>query len=48
MVANDNAGYLDKRGALGFFASGLAPTGIAAVHGSRAQKKHPAGCFFLS
>ena len=29
MDVNDNAQCLDKRGALGFFASKLAPTGIA-------------------
>ncbi|AZE61794.1 hypothetical protein C4K02_3435 [Pseudomonas synxantha] len=27
---NDNAGFLNKRGAYGFFASKLAPTGIGA------------------
>jgi hypothetical protein len=33
MVVNDNAGYLDTRGALAFFASMLAPTGVAVPRG---------------
>jgi len=31
MVVNDNAGYLTLRGALGFIASKLAPTGDVCV-----------------
>jgi hypothetical protein len=33
MEVNDDAGILDPRGALGFFASVLAPTGVGAVRG---------------
>ncbi|MVV49415.1 hypothetical protein EJA72_14380 [Pseudomonas sp. PB120] len=32
MVVNDNAGYLIPRGALGFFASELAPTRGSILH----------------
>ena len=34
MVVNDDAGSLHARGALGFFASVLAPTGVVAAAGS--------------
>ncbi|KQN49801.1 hypothetical protein ASE98_24630 [Pseudomonas sp. Leaf48] len=33
MAVNDDVGILDARGALGFFASVLAPTGVGAVRG---------------
>ena len=36
-IANDNAGYLTPRGALRFFASKLAPTGIALLLSFNAQ-----------
>ncbi|VVP76524.1 hypothetical protein PS934_00289 [Pseudomonas fluorescens] len=39
MVDNDDAGGLKKRGALDFFASRLAPTGVRGVFES---KKSPA------
>ncbi len=34
-IVNDNAGILDKRVALGFFASKLAPTGDSVCGGER-------------
>ena len=41
MVVNDNAGILDERGAFGFFASKLAPTGIGGGAEMAGTKKAP-------